>query len=391
MLHRAVGVHRGWARGVAAAVGLTLVVGLGAGCGTQAQGGRAAGQQESKQASVDAAVRSLVDAGAVAAVAQVRDGDATIEAAAGSTSTGGSEPAQADQPVRIASVTKSMVAVVVLQLVNEGLLTLDDVVQDRLPGVLTAAPEPIRLATLLDHTSGVPNYLDAVDRNSVASIVRGANEKFTDAQLVAASQTLPWGKIGSFGYSNTNYVLAGMIIEKVTGRDVAENLRERLFTPLEMTSTTYPTTATMPAHGLSGYLLDGDERTDVTDYDPSLWSSSGAVVSTVGDLNVFFRALWQGRVVPAALVEQMRKTGRSSYGDGILARADACQAIPFVGLRKVYGQRGNGFGYKTMAFSSPDGVRQVTLAWTTTAADPADDSLEKVAQAALDAGLKTTC
>lgn len=388
-------MHRGWTRHctrvvVARVVVAMVVVGLVAACGTRT-GDRSAGQRESDQAAVDAAVRSLVDAGAVAAVAQVREGDTVIDAAAGTVSADDGAAARVDQPVRIVSVTKSMVAAMVMQLVDEGRLTLDDVVQDRLPGVLTAAPEPIRLATLLDHTSGLPNYLDAMDRTSLEAITAGADDRFTDAQLVATAQTLPWEKVGAFSYSNTNYVLAGMIIEQVTGTSVAENLQDRVFTPLGMTRTTYPTSAAMPADGLSGYVTNGTERAEVTDYDPSIWSSSGAVVSTVGDVNTFFRALWEGRVVPSELAERMRKTGRSSYGGGILARADSCQMVPGLALRKVYGQRGNGFGYKMMSFSSPDGVRQVTLAWTTTAVDPADDPLEPVAQAALDAGLETTC
>ncbi|MEK8069367.1 serine hydrolase domain-containing protein [Rhodococcoides navarretei] len=107
---------------------------------------------------VQAALDAMVDAGSVAAVAQVRDGEDSWSGAAGLVELNGTEPASAENPVRIASVTKAMVAAVVLQLVDEGKLELDQQVDELLPGLL---PRPVTVRQLLDHTSGVPTISPA--------------------------------------------------------------------------------------------------------------------------------------------------------------------------------------------------------------------------------------
>ncbi|MFY2787660.1 serine hydrolase domain-containing protein [Rhodococcus sp. MALMAid1271] len=334
---------------------------------------------------VQAALDALVDAGSVAAVAQVRDGEASWSGAAGLVERGGTEPASADAPVRIASVTKPMVAAAVLQLVDEGKLQLDQPVEELLPGLL---PKPVTVRQLLDHTSGLPDYLNGFD--SAAAISARSSDIVTDDELIADALSLPWTtEPGSeFVYSNTNYVVLGRIVADLDGTTIGQSLQDRIFDPLAMTATTYPTDAAIADDALHGYVLENGSYTDVTDYDASIWSSGAAVVSTVGDLNTFFRGLLDGTLIPANLVQEMQVVSPSGYGLGLLLGGDACN--PGSG-ELVFGQRGNGFGYSTLAFASPDGQRQVALTWTSTAADPATDPLYEYASAALITGLESTC
>lgn len=334
---------------------------------------------------VQAALDAMVDAGSVAAVAQVRDGDDTWSGAAGLVERGGTEAASADDPVRIASVTKAMVAAVVLQLVDEGKLELDQQVDELLPGLL---PRPVTVRQLLDHTSGVPDYFTGFD--SAEQIAARANDSVTDDQLISQALAMPWTTEPGqeFSYANTNYVLLGQIVAELDGKSIGQALQDRIFDPLEMSDTTYPTDSTLDEDALHGYTLENGTYTDVTDYDASIWSSGAAVVSTVGDMNTFFRALFDGTLIPQNLIDEMQVVTPSTYGLGLLLGGDACN--PGSG-ELVFGNRGNGFGYRTFAFSSPDGQRQVSLAWTTAAPNPAADPLEQVATNALVTGLAASC
>ncbi|MDI9928823.1 serine hydrolase domain-containing protein [Rhodococcus sp. IEGM 1354] len=334
---------------------------------------------------VQAALDALVDAGSVAAVAQVRDGEDSWSGAAGSVERGGTEPASADDPVRIASVTKAMVAAVVLQLVDEGKVQLDQPVDEMLPGLL---PKPVTVRQLLDHTSGIPDYLVGFD--SAEQIAARANDAVTDDELIAQALAMPWtSEPGQgFSYSNTNYVLLGKIAADLDGQSVGQSLQDRIFDPLQMTDTTYPTDAVIADDALHGYVLENGTYTDVTEYDASVWSSGAAVISTVADVNTFFRGLFDGTLLPQNLVDEMQVVSPSGYGLGLLLGGDACN--PGSG-ELVFGNRGNGFGYRTFQFSSPDGERQVSLAWTTAAPNPAADPLEQPATEALIAGLASTC
>ncbi|MEW2016276.1 serine hydrolase domain-containing protein [Rhodococcus sp. NPDC076796] len=334
---------------------------------------------------VQAALDAMVDAGSVAAVAQVRDGDDTWSGAAGLVERGGTEAASADDPVRIASVTKAMVAAVVLQLVDEGKLELDQQVDELLPGLL---PRPVTVRQLLDHTSGVPDYFTGFD--SAEQIAARANDAVTDDELISQALAMPWTTEPGqeFSYANTNYVLLGQIVAELDGKSIGQALQDRIFDPLEMSDTTYPTDSTLDEDALHGYTLENGTYTDVTDYDASIWSSGAAVVSTVGDMNAFFRALFDGTLIPQNLIDEMQVVTPSTYGLGLLLGGDACN--PGSG-ELVFGNRGNGFGYRTFAFSSPDGQRQVSLAWTTAAPNPAADPLEQVATNALVTGLAASC
>lgn len=336
-----------------------------------------------------AALRSLVDAGAVGAVLHVRDGGALSAGAAGSADPATGEPAQAGSPLRIASVTKAAVAAAVMTLVEDGTTALDDPVARHLPGVLPQE-QPVTIRHLLSHTSGMPSS-PALEVADLAAARATTERVWTDAELVEAALARPWTAPPGerFSYTNEGYVVLGMLLERVTGRPVQDVLAERVFAPAGMASTTWPQDASLPAGALRGQVRTADGRlAAIGEQHPSVWSSGAALVSTAADIDALFAAMSDGTVLSAESWQQVRDVGVEGYGLGVLAGGDACGAQP---PQLVVGQRGNGIGTTTLAFGSPDGDRRVVLSWTGGALDPASDPLFPVANAALVSVLASTC
>jgi D-alanyl-D-alanine carboxypeptidase len=180
--------------------------------------------------------------------------------------------------------------------------------------------------------------------------------------------SLPWAfEPGTdFLHSNTGYVVVGMMLEKQTGRSMADLLKRDVFKPDGMNQTTFKTAAGMRGQGLEGAAIIGDQSWALPHFNPEVFSSAGSVVSTTKDMNAFTEALMQGRLVNPALVEQM-KTPRSTkslrYGLGLYRLPDPCS--PSGGEPAwVYGHDGGAFGTVSMTMTSPDGSRQVSVGVT---------------------------
>jgi D-alanyl-D-alanine carboxypeptidase len=337
---------------------------------------------------VQAALDALVESGATAAVIDVRDGAEHSVGAAGALTHDASEPAEADDQLRIASVTKSMSATVVLQLTEEGLFDLDSTVDELLPGLLDA-PSPVTVEQLLNHTSGLPDYLNVLAPDAAAYLATTDTE-YTGEQLVEAAQTLPWVSPPGeqFAYANTNYAVLGLIAEATTGETMPELLQSRIFDPLDMHDSEYPEESALPEGALRGVLDIDGVPTDTGDASASLWNAGAAVTSTIGDVSTFFQGLFGGELVSAESLAAMQEIGVEGYGYGILAGGDACGVPP---PELVFGQRGNGVGYRVMAFGSPDASRFVTVGWTGGTFDPATDDLVVPGNTALVTALQATC
>lgn len=375
---------------ISATIGVALLLGA---CAAPAAPADASGAPaDSTTAGVDAEVRTaldaLIDAGATAAVVDVRQGDSTSSAAAGVRGVDDDTPAEVDDPLRIASITKSVTATVILQLAEEGELGLETTVDEILPGLLDS-PAPVTVRQLLSHTSGLPEYLDVLVPDATAMRAQQQTE-YTPEELLAAAQSRPWVSApgSAFSYSNGNYVVLGLLAEEVTGTPLPELMEERILEPLGMDGTVYPDDSELPADALRGDLEIDGERVDVSDSSPTLWSSGAALVSTAGDVSTFFRALLGGELLEPETLVEMQAIGVEGYGLGLLAGGDACGVQP---PELVYGQRGNGFGYRVMAFGSPDGSRFTTIAWTGGSFDPAADPLVAPGSELLIAALASTC
>ncbi|WP_338782592.1 serine hydrolase domain-containing protein [Streptomyces sp. DG1A-41] len=209
---------------------------------------------------------------------------------------------------RAGSVTKTFIATVVLQLAAEHRLSLSDTVEQHLPGLVRGAGNDGRaltLRSLLTHTSGLYDYTKDT----------GGTTPVTPRQAVRIALTHPPAERGRFSYSNTNYVLLGLVVEQVTGHSYATEAERRIITPLGLTGTSFPgSRSSLPSPHGRAYAADG---TDVTDLDPRVASAAGELVTTLADLDRFYSALLGGRLLPAPAARDARhpcRTRRVRHG-----------------------------------------------------------------------------
>lgn len=275
----------------------------------------------------------------------------TVRSGVGDLAAGTPMPSRAR--FRAGSITKSFVATVVLQLVAEGRVRLDAPIATYLPGVVTGNGNDgtkITVRQLLQHTSGLPNYTDYLLQGNVDALRhRGAEP----AELVAMALAHPplFAPGTSWSYSNTNYVLAQMLVERVTGQSLAHEISARISRPLGLTGTSLPGRGdeTLPAPHPRGYVdLPGtDGPVDFTDFDPSIATGAGNLVSTGADLDTFFTALLGGRLLPPAQLAEMKRTvpvpgGTQGYGLGLILQ-------PLPGGGRFWGHDGEIFGFYARA------------------------------------------
>jgi D-alanyl-D-alanine carboxypeptidase len=289
--------------------------------------------------------RTLREAEFVGISVEVRDRDETIRARAGRAELGDDRPVPFGGYLRAGSATKPFVAVVVLQLVAEGELSLDDTVEQWLPGLVTGNGNDggrITIRDLLQHTSGIYNYdySDDVGDDSAEDFEARRFDRVTPEQLVAGAVAQPpaFAPGSSWGYSNPNYVLAGMIVERVTGRSWAHEVRERIVEPLGLTGTYAPgRDPRLPEpHAHTYHRFPGsDGYTDTTVRSMTWADAAGSLVSTERDQDVFFTALLDGRLLPPEQLAQMRQvvpTGEDyevafpglHYGLGLMRQPLSC-------------------------------------------------------------------
>jgi D-alanyl-D-alanine carboxypeptidase len=297
----------------------------------------------------------LVAAGAPGAIVLVNDGATVRVRAAGLADTRARRALRPTDRFRAGSITKTFVATLTLQLAGEGKLSLDDTVEDRLPGVLPYG-DTVTIRQLLNMTGGVPNYQPIVEDR----VRRGDLERsYAPRDLVAlVSKRKPdFAPATSWSYSSTNYVLAGMIVERVTGHRLEDELRTRIFEPAALRHTAFPvdTTAIRGSHALGYGLVDGRMR-DLTGLNASAAWATGALVSTASDLGRFWRALLGGDLLRPAQLHAMKQTvpiGRGlpvEYGLGIMRFTTRCGPL--------WGNGGDIPGYSNEWYNSEDGARQ---------------------------------
>jgi D-alanyl-D-alanine carboxypeptidase len=284
-------------------------------------------------------VEELTAAGVPGAVVITADGE---RLAAGYADLARHRRMDAGDRFRVGSVTKTFVSTVVLQLAGERRLSLDDPIGRWVRG---AGKVPLR--RLLDHTSGIYNH--AEDPRIIGA---DPYRQWRPRELVAISASHPpyFEPGAGFHYSNTNYVLLGLAIEKVTGRPLAAALERRLLRPLGLRDTSY-TEGRIHGRHAHGYA-DG---VDVTDHNTSWAGASGALVSTAGDLARFYRALLSGRVLAPHLLAAMktRDPVAGPYGLGLFSVPTSCG--------EAWGHNGALAGYNANAYASEDGKRQVVV------------------------------
>lgn len=291
------------------------------------------------------------------------DGTDDVTLASGTRYNLADEPIESTDKVRVASNTKMYVSVVVLQLVAEGKLALDVPVERYVPGVLRYPADKVpgdpaaydgravTIRQLLQHTSGVPEYLDLTYLlNPWWQIVAPTTPGIVNGVLPKGPTFLPGSK---WTYSNTNYVLAGMLVQAVTGRPIGTEIKDRIVTPLGLTNTFFAGRyqKDLPGSHVRGYL-SAAAPVDVTHYEPGVWNAAGALVSSPDDMNTFISALLGGRLLaPAQLAEMMADdlpgTPSSGYGLGFMSVPLSCG--------EAWGHSGRVAGYDTLTLGLPDG------------------------------------
>jgi D-alanyl-D-alanine carboxypeptidase len=265
---------------------------------------------------------------------------------------------------RIASLTKSYVATVVLQLVGEGKLRLSDTVERWLPGLVPKGNK-ITIHMLLNHTSGL--YDHEKDPEVLKPYLSGnLGYYWSPLRLVKLAVTRPArfapGATKRSSYSSTNYLIAGLIVERVTGNTIGAELKRRIFQPLHLTGTSYPTSRTqLPSPYAHGYFLLGKPPlTDLSAFSPSLSGPAGAIVSTVDDVAGFYRALLSGRMLKPALLKAMKTTLPETQGDLHQRMGYGLERFP-TSCGAAFGHSGSFPGYWTHAWASANGKRQAVL------------------------------
>jgi D-alanyl-D-alanine carboxypeptidase len=241
----------------------------------------------------------------------------------------------------IGSVSKTFTAAVVLQLVGEGKLSLDDPVSRWLPELPNG--DGIAVRRLLDHTSGLPDYFRVPQ---IARRLSNPRAVIPVGQLIriTAAEPRDFEPGTSYGYSSTNYLVLGAIVQRVTGRGIGTEIRERILGKLGLARTTFG----RPASPMRGYSLSRGRRQDVTAWTLGGPWADGAVWSDARGVAGFFSALLGGGLLGSAELEKMlTKTPPSLMGLGIGGEPASCGRI-------AWGHGGSTPGFETFALATRD-------------------------------------
>jgi D-alanyl-D-alanine carboxypeptidase len=233
---------------------------------------------------------------------------------------------------RVGSITKTFTTTVILQLVDEGLISLDDTLASLAIEPAVPGSVEITVRMLLNHTSGIFDYTadESFQELSGEDLLR----KWAPEELVAfaAEHELYFPPGEGWQYSNTNFILQGIIVEQVTGNSLEEEIASRITGKLGLAETILPTQPELSGEHSHGYLYAGDmgeaqeggenELVDVTDtFDPSWAWAAGAMVSDLADLKVWVKALVEGDLLSEELQQERLTTVEawqgSDYGLGI--------------------------------------------------------------------------
>jgi D-alanyl-D-alanine carboxypeptidase len=355
---------------------------------------------ESTNAADHARLRELLQRlttvdGGPGALVEVRDRRGSAVLTRGVADVKSHAPVRRDSRFRIGSMTKPFVATVVLQLVGEHRVVLDAPVERYLPGVVRGHGNDGRVITvrqLLQHTSGVPDYLTPTYLQEVLKDPL-AHRDTRDVLNIALAHPPTFEPGTGWRYSNTNYLLAGMLIEKVTGHTYGEEIRRRIITPLGLRETYVPGDASaIPGPHPRGYVRPGEDAPlmDITAINPSVAGPGGEMISSGTDLNRFLDALVRGRLLRPAQLREMMKTrptgnpdGRA-YGLGLESRPLPCGGL-------YWGHGGDVIGYETAGGATVDG-RQATVMVNVDpgGSDAQDADMEAAVQTALCEGRPST-
>jgi D-alanyl-D-alanine carboxypeptidase len=365
------------------AIGLAL-----AGCSNGEEAKKDGGATTPSSEEVESALDQAVAAGIPGIAVEIRGPEGSEFLASGVASLEDERPLTPEDRFRIGSVTKAFTAAVVMNLIEEGTLSLDDTVERWTPGLLSQ-DDSVTVRDLLGHTSGLPDYTK--DEGFLQAFVAG--EPLPPQRMVSfvSSEPLAFVPGTSYEYSDTDNIVLGAIVEAATGRSYEQELRSRVLEPLELRATVLADDPAMPEPHAQGYQYAPEsegagEPDDVTTaLDPSAAWASGALVSTPSDVSRFFAGLLGGELVGEDELELMKETvagegsppgpGTKRAGLGIFSYELSCG--------EVWGHTGEFPGYRAFGAATPDGRGALAMLINATEiSEEANEALDRAQQLA---------
>ena len=299
---------------------------------------------------VDAAMSKYKIPGAIIGVWSPKSGDVVILKGKADIKTG--EDMKSADRVRICSITKTFTVTVVLELVDEGKLGLDDKISKFDIGVKVPSADQVTIRQLCNMTAGIFNYSD--DQTFLKTYTTDPNKVWKPEELVSLAVAhppyFPPGK--GWHYSNTNSIILSMIVQKLTGKDIASQIQSRLVDVLKLTNTYYPEGTSIDGAHVHGYLAgEGEELTDGTSmFNPSGMGASGALISNLGDLKIWVISLVKGDLLTKDMQAQRTTLVPGDYDYfGIKVK----YGLGILSSEGFLGHPGDGLGYTNAAFHSP--------------------------------------
>ncbi|MEU5400265.1 serine hydrolase domain-containing protein [Streptomyces sp. NPDC005963] len=309
------------------------------------------------------AMEAIVRGGIPGVTAQALTEDGVWQGTAGVGNLKTGAPRGANDRFRVASITKTFVATVMLQLESEGRLDLDDTVETWLPGVVRGQGHDGRKITvrqLLNHTSGVFDFINdpayAAKYLDPGFYQHRFETRTPQVAVAAAMSNPPTSAPGTeYAYSNTNYVLAALIMEEVTGSTYEREVRNRIIKPLKLRATVMPgNSSLMPRPSSRAYSKLSRDPAATKIYDITLQNASqtwaeGDIISNAGDLNRFYSALMKGKLLSPRQLKAMKTTPPGSdYGLGLERLTASCG-------KTLWGHGGGWIGSLSYAATTGDG------------------------------------
>jgi D-alanyl-D-alanine carboxypeptidase len=350
---------------------------------TAATAATAPAQHAYSQQDLQRDLDAITATGVPGVLAEVRTGDRQLRGTSGVANLDSRKPVNGNGFFRIGSNTKTFLSVVVLQLVAEHRLSLDDTVGHWLPGVVHGNGNDggtITVRELLQHTSGLHDYTDDLQAQITSpeayrklEFRQFSRQDLLDIALAHRPDNAPGA---AWNYSNTNYILLGMVIEKVTHDSWENQVTRRIIIPLGLHHTYAPGTSTrLPAPHATGYLIfDKDTRIDTTAENMSWADSAGALISTAADLTRFWSAIGRGALLGPAQTREMRNTVPATGGDSASVPGSRYGlGIFFIPLScggGYWSHEGDVPGYNTIGAVSSDGRTTVALSINSNVDDP---------------------
>ena len=250
------------------------------------------------------------------AIAGVWVGNRGWKAARGSAVRGAKGRPGLEFHTRIASVTKTFTGTLILQLVDRGRLELDDTIDRWFPTLKGADKTTVR--DLGDMGSGIMSY--SANMTFVNRYLARPKTVWKPSELITAGvrKERLFDPGDGFNYSNTNFIMLGRIVQKVTGNPIARVMKRRIFNPLKMDETSYPFTTGLPRPFWNGYTeqaVTGNPLRNATHWSPTFAGAAGQIVSTLADMRRYTRALGTGSLLsPATQRARLEPNPASTQG-----------------------------------------------------------------------------